>query len=139
MYCSNVDVTKLTLSQRAMHVTPLMIHLQEFFGFNDHPSLFMFPRPIDTIDLRSLSNISTLQTQPSDGSSNLSSNQTPNETSDTQEVDKSKETIEPSYYKYLSHIVENYDHFPHSYRAEYKRTWKNINQLNNLFDLLGQL
>ena len=65
-------------------------------SLNNYPTLFIFPYSIGTIDLISWSTISTLQTKASKVRSSLTSNRTINKPNNTQEVDKSKETIKPS-------------------------------------------
>ena len=63
--------------------------------------------PIDIIDLTSQFTISTLQTKTMTVSLDVNKNHPSNQMSKWQKVDKSKDTIETSYYKYLSHVVEN--------------------------------
>ena len=109
MYCGNLDVTKLTLSQRDKYSKLIIIQLHKWYGLNDPLSLLILKNSIDTVYLMSQSTISTLQTKPSNESSNLISNHPTKETSGTQVVNKLKETIEYSYYKYLSRVVENSD------------------------------
>ena len=71
---------------------------------------FILPHHIDTIDLTSQSNISTLQTQTLNVSSNLGRNQTLPKMSDTKEINKSNNTVERFYYNDSSQFVENYDY-----------------------------
>ena len=42
--------------------------------------------------------------------------------SDEKEIIKPKDTIEASYYKYLSRGVETYDNSSHSSKVDYKKT-----------------
>ena len=71
---------------------------------------FILLDPIDNFDLISQSNISIFQIQTWNVSSSLGSNHTPRIKPDTQKVHKSKDTIEPSNFKDISHVVENYDY-----------------------------
>ena len=99
-------------------------------------STFIFPYPINTIDLPSQSTISTLQNHTLKVSSIIGINKTPNRTSDTQEFKKSKKTIIPSYCKDLSHVVENNDSSAYSSRAEYKMTRRNAKKQLRLYFIL---